>query len=369
MSQPRPAPPRMPGGELTLEPPPEPERMVPAGLLQRLLPLVMLLGSVGLHRGARRRQPHVVAVRRHVRDLHHRHAAHRRTAAAGAAGRPASTRTVATTCATCPCSAGGYGASPPSSAPRSSGCTRIRPPGRRCSAAGRLWERKPADPGLRPACASAAVPSGSPRGWSPRRPGRSTASSRSPRSRCAGSCSAHAVVPDLPVALSLRASGTVWLEPAGPAPAWTACARWPAPSSPSTRSGTSPPTPCSPWWRRPRSRHEWEWVKWLPHAAHPRRQDAGGPLRMITADADDVRRWWLAELAGRARRSGHRRAAPAGRGRRALPRGPGRGRASPGVTVLRVGAPPGPAACTVGGAAAGRAGAAAARQRRRAAAP
>ena len=30
----RPAPPRMPGGELTLEPPPEPERMVPAGVLQ-----------------------------------------------------------------------------------------------------------------------------------------------------------------------------------------------------------------------------------------------------------------------------------------------------------------------------------------------
>ena len=40
-------PPRLPGGELLLEPPPEPERVVPAGVLARLLPVVMLLGSVG----------------------------------------------------------------------------------------------------------------------------------------------------------------------------------------------------------------------------------------------------------------------------------------------------------------------------------
>ncbi|NMH92296.1 hypothetical protein HF519_12080, partial [Pseudonocardia bannensis] len=39
--------PRTPGGELTLEPPPEPERIVPAGVLARLLPMVMLAGSVG----------------------------------------------------------------------------------------------------------------------------------------------------------------------------------------------------------------------------------------------------------------------------------------------------------------------------------
>ena len=35
-----------PGGELALEPPPEPERPVPAGLTARLLPAVMLVGSV-----------------------------------------------------------------------------------------------------------------------------------------------------------------------------------------------------------------------------------------------------------------------------------------------------------------------------------
>ena len=39
--------PRAPGGELVLEPPPEPERVVPSGLIGRLLPLVMVFGSVG----------------------------------------------------------------------------------------------------------------------------------------------------------------------------------------------------------------------------------------------------------------------------------------------------------------------------------
>ena len=39
--------PPVPGGEFALEPPPEPERSVPAGLLTRLLPAVMVVGSVG----------------------------------------------------------------------------------------------------------------------------------------------------------------------------------------------------------------------------------------------------------------------------------------------------------------------------------
>ena len=39
--------PRLPGGELTVVPPPEPARPVPPALLARLSPAVMLLGSVG----------------------------------------------------------------------------------------------------------------------------------------------------------------------------------------------------------------------------------------------------------------------------------------------------------------------------------
>ena len=44
---PRGASPRLPGGELPLEPPPEPGKPVPAGLAQKLMPAVMVLGSLG----------------------------------------------------------------------------------------------------------------------------------------------------------------------------------------------------------------------------------------------------------------------------------------------------------------------------------
>jgi DNA segregation ATPase FtsK/SpoIIIE, S-DNA-T family len=33
---------------------------------------------------------------------------------------------------------------------------------------------------------------------------------------------------------------------------------------------------------------EWEWVKWLPHNAHPSAADAAGPLRLIAASHDDL---------------------------------------------------------------------------------
>jgi S-DNA-T family DNA segregation ATPase FtsK/SpoIIIE len=36
-----------PAGELALQAPPEPEKVVPGGVLMRLLPLVMLAGSLG----------------------------------------------------------------------------------------------------------------------------------------------------------------------------------------------------------------------------------------------------------------------------------------------------------------------------------
>lgn len=40
--------PQPPGGELPVEPPPEPEEVVPGGLLARLLPVVMVLASIGI---------------------------------------------------------------------------------------------------------------------------------------------------------------------------------------------------------------------------------------------------------------------------------------------------------------------------------
>jgi S-DNA-T family DNA segregation ATPase FtsK/SpoIIIE len=329
---------RMPGGELTLEPPPEPERIVPAGVLPRLLPFVMLLGSVGAiamlgadkptswlfggmfamstlgmmmtgaGRGGGNRSAsldedrrdylrYLSLLRRRVRGI----AAEQRAALEMVHPHPAAWPAVL--------------------------------------AAGRLWERRPADPDFGQLRVGRGAPRLATRLVAPQTgpvEGMEPVTALALRRFLLG----HAVVPDLPVALSLRASSTVWLEPADPS-AGLASARalaravvaqyalWHSPAD-ALLAVVAPPTLAG----------EWEWVKWLPHAAHPRRRDAVGPLRMITADADDVRRWWLAELAGR----------PAGPGMGEphllvvvdeVAEGPGPWAGVAGVTVLRVGAPPG----------------------------
>jgi S-DNA-T family DNA segregation ATPase FtsK/SpoIIIE len=33
---------------------------------------------------------------------------------------------------------------------------------------------------------------------------------------------------------------------------------------------------------------EWDWLKWLPHTAHPRLEDAAGPLRLVATDHDSL---------------------------------------------------------------------------------
>jgi S-DNA-T family DNA segregation ATPase FtsK/SpoIIIE len=339
VARPRRVPPRMPGGELALEPPPEPERIVPAGVLARLLPLVMLLGSVGFiavlgvrnptswlfggmfmistlgmvmtggaGRGGGNRSSGLDEDRRdYLRYL----AVARRRARAIAAEQRSVLETVHPDPAAWPAGL----------------------------AAGRLWERRPADPDFgqlrvgrgaqRLATRLVAPQTGPVEGIEP-------VTALALRRFLLG----HAVVPDLPVALSLRTSSTVWFEPADPAEdlaAARALARaavaqyaiWHSPAD-ALLAVVAPPSLAA----------EWEWVKWLPHAAHPRRHDAVGPLRMVTADADEVRRWWVAELAGR----------PSGPGLGephllvvvdAVAEGPGAWAGVAGVTVLRVGAPPG----------------------------
>jgi DNA segregation ATPase FtsK/SpoIIIE, S-DNA-T family len=337
MSRPRREPPRMPGGELTLEPPPEPERIVPAGVLQRMLPLVMLLGSVGFIAVLGVREPtswlfggmfaisalgmlltgggrgggnraagidedrrdylrYLSVLRGRVRGI----AAEQREALEWAHPDPAAWPEVL--------------------------------------GAGRLWERKPADPDFahvrigrgaqRLATRLVAPQTGPVDGLEP-------VTALALRRFLLS----HAVVPDLPVALSLRATGAVWLEPAGGAglDRVRALARavvaqyvlWHAPAD-VLLAVVAPPSLA----------HEWEWVKWLPHAGHRRRQDVVGPLRLITDDADDVRHWWLAELAGRAPGPGigepHLLVVVDD-----VAEGPGPWAGVAGVTVLRVGAPHG----------------------------
>ncbi|NMH95239.1 type VII secretion protein EccCa, partial [Pseudonocardia bannensis] len=212
-------------------------------------------------------------------------------------------------------------------------------------AAGRLWERRSADPDfgqLRVGCGAqrlatrlAAPQTGPVESIEP-------ITALALRRFLLG----HAVVPDLPVALSLRSSSTVWLEPDSTDCADTAggdlrpardlaramvaqYALWHSPAD-ALLAVVAAPSPAA----------EWEWVKWLPHVAHPRRRDAVGPLRMITADVDDVRRWWIAELTGRSPGPGigepHLLVVVDG-----VADGPGPWAGVAGVTVLRVGAPPG----------------------------
>ena len=304
--------PRLPGGELTIEPPPEPERPVPPALLARLLPAVMLLGSVGFvalgprdpsslmfggmfalstvgmllvgggGRSAGQRQASVDEERRdYLRYL-------------------AATRRRVRTVATEQRAALEHVHPDPAAWPA-------------VLAAGRLWERRGADPDFgvlragtgpqRLATTLVAPPTGPVEGLEP-----VTALALRRFLR------AHAVVPALPVALSLRGTGAIWLEAApgtGPEPA-RALARalvaqyvlWHSPAD--AQLAVVAPPYLAP---------EWEWVKWLPHAGHPRYRDAAGPARMVTAQADDVRRWWEAELAGRAPGTAADDPAPA-RGRR-----------------------------------------------------
>ena len=280
--------PRMPGGELALEPPPEPERPVPAGLLARLLPAVMLVGSVafvalgprepssilfggmfalstvgmllvgGGGRSAGQRQ---AAVDEERRDYLRYLATTRRRVRAIATEQRAALEHVHPDPAAWPV----------------------------VVASGRLWERRGADPdfGLlrvgtgaqRLATTLIAPQTGPVEGLEP-----VTALALRRFLR------AHAVVPELPVALSLRGTSAIWLEPAPgvePGPV-RALARalvaqyvlWHGPAD-ALLAVVAPP------YLAP----EWEWVKWLPHVGHPRADDAVGPVRMVTAEADDVRRW------------------------------------------------------------------------------
>ncbi|MEJ3653951.1 type VII secretion protein EccCa [Actinomycetes bacterium KLBMP 9759] len=318
--------PRAPGGELLVEPPPEPERLVPGGVLARLLPVVVLAGSIGFvvlfaadnpssllfggmialstvgmlmggsSRGGGNRSAGIDEDRRdylrYLGVLRERVAGI--TADQRAAGRAAHPE--------------------PAAWPA-------------VLAAGRLWERGPADPdfahlrigvgGQRLATRLVAPHTGPVEDIEP------VAALALRRFLLS-----HSVVAELPIALSLRSTSAVWLEPADDA------------GMPHVRSLALAMVAQYALWHSPADAllavvapphlvPHWEWVKWLPHCAHPRRSDAVGPLRMITSDLDDVRRWLLPELAGR-------------------PQGPGTGEPHVLVVVDGVADAPGPWAAAAG---------------------
>ncbi|WP_045743536.1 type VII secretion protein EccC, partial [Actinoplanes rectilineatus] len=88
---------------------------------------------------------------------------------------------------------------------------------------------------------------------------------------------AYSVVPDLPVSVALRDFSHIYVRGAdGPVHDFSRAliaqsAVFHAPDD--LRIGV-----CVPEHLRPR----WEWAKWLPHAQHPDKRDAAGPVRLIT---------------------------------------------------------------------------------------
>ncbi|TCK20367.1 type VII secretion protein EccCa [Pseudonocardia endophytica] len=321
--------PQVPGGEVVLEAPPEPERMVPAGMMHRLLPLVMVVGSLafvlvrpndptswlfggmfalsalgmlasGGGRGAGARTAQMDEDRRdYLRYLD--------VLGTRVRGVADEQRRVLETVHPDP-------AAWPA-----------------VLAAERLWERRPSDPDFgqlrvgrgpqRLASRLTAPQTGPVEGLEPI----SALALRRFLRR-------WSVVPDLPVAVDARSSATVRLEPdsTGDLTAARALARalvaqyvvWHSPADAQLAvvapgsAGTG-----------------WEWAKWLPHVAHPRLTDAVGPLRMLTGDPETVRRWWTGEPVAAER---HLLVVMDG-----VSGGAGAWAGVPGVTVLRIGEPSG----------------------------
>ncbi|BBH65135.1 type VII secretion protein EccC [Actinoplanes sp. OR16] len=108
---------------------------------------------------------------------------------------------------------------------------------------------------------------------------------------------AHAIVPDLPVAMSLRGFARILIRSGDDGPAARALTR----AILVQLTVFHPPDDlriviCA----GPAARDRWEWVKWLPHHGHPARADALGPERLF-GDADELDGLLSDLLAGRSR--------------------------------------------------------------------
>lgn len=289
------APPEVPGGEVHLEAPPEIPRAVPASPLMRLLPLVMILGSVGfivvigvdnptswlfggmfalstigmVAGGASRGGGQRKAEADEDRKDYLRYLAQMRRRARETAG---DQRRALEWTHPDPSALVGLARGP------------------------RMWERRPADPDF----AHVRVGRGSQRLATALVPPQTgPVDDLEPVSTVAlrRFVRTHSIVSDLPTAVSLRAFAAVALSGAdvdtrrGLVRALLAqLVTMHSPDDLVVAVAASDP-----------AREEWEWVKWLPHAAHPRLTDGAGPVRMITSSLAAVESWLAPELAGRPR--------------------------------------------------------------------
>ncbi|WP_433530219.1 type VII secretion protein EccCa [Micromonospora sp. CA-263727] len=113
---------------------------------------------------------------------------------------------------------------------------------------------------------------------------------------------AYSVVPDLPVALSLRSFARVFVRdtPAGPTGSPGAQAQVRAMLT-QLAVFHAPDELLVAVCAGPERRSLWEWVKWLPHAQHPTRSDALGPVRLVTSSAVELERLLDEVLTSRSR--------------------------------------------------------------------
>jgi S-DNA-T family DNA segregation ATPase FtsK/SpoIIIE len=105
----------------------------------------------------------------------------------------------------------------------------------------------------------------------------------------------YSVLPDLPVAVSLRGFARVVVPDSAPGrdlvrAMLAQLAVFHAPTDLLIAI-------CLAASRRP----EWEWVKWLPHALHPERSDAAGPLRLVATSVSELEGWLHGVLGDRPR--------------------------------------------------------------------
>ncbi|MEW2431592.1 type VII secretion protein EccCa [Micromonospora sp. NPDC047644] len=121
---------------------------------------------------------------------------------------------------------------------------------------------------------------------------------------------AYSVVPDLPVALSLRSFARVHVRSAGRGRAATTDG--PTTGDPPAQALVravltqlavfhAPDELLVAVCAGPERRACWEWVKWLPHAHHPGRADALGPVRLVTSSAAELESLLADVLATRSR--------------------------------------------------------------------
>ncbi|MFG1884212.1 type VII secretion protein EccCa [Micromonospora sp. NPDC049102] len=106
---------------------------------------------------------------------------------------------------------------------------------------------------------------------------------------------AYSVVPELPVALSLRSFARVHVRTATGGPSTGGPSTVDPAAQALVRAALTqlavfhaPDELLIAVCAGPERRAAWEWVKWLPHAHHPGRTDALGPVRLVTSSAAEL---------------------------------------------------------------------------------